>query len=70
MAADRIEMKLHGLGVGKGQHKGGARSAGRADRAEQIDALVALIGRLAPPHVPRLTHCRTMPFFWPIRASS
>ena len=49
MAADRIEMKLHGLGVGKGQHKGGARSAGRADRAEQIDALVALIGRLAPP---------------------
>jgi hypothetical protein len=47
MAADLIDVKLHGFGVGVGQHKGCPFSAGRADGAEQIGTRVALIGRLA-----------------------
>ena len=38
---------LHRLGVGGGHRQGGADIAGGTDRAEQIGALVALIGRLA-----------------------
>ena len=46
-AGDLVEMLLHRLGVGGGHRQGGAGVAGGTDRAEQIGALVALIGRLA-----------------------
>lgn len=48
-AGDLVEVKLHGVGVGEGQRQGGARAAGGADRAEQVGALVALVGGLAGP---------------------
>ena len=48
-AGDLVEVKLHGVGVGVGQRQGGPRAAGRADRAEQIGAFVALIGWLPGP---------------------
>lgn len=47
MAADLVDMALHGLGVGKGQSQSGPGAARRANRAKQIRTLVALIGRLA-----------------------
>ena len=50
-------MKLHGLGVGVGQGERRAGAARRADGAEQVGALVALIGGLAG-RVPRRAHCR------------
>ncbi len=49
MAADLVEVKLHGLGVGEGQRERGARSPCRANGAEQVGALVALVGGLAGP---------------------
>lgn len=49
MAADLVDMELHGLGVGKGQSHSRSDAARRADRAKQIGALVALVGRLAGP---------------------
>jgi len=49
MAADFVEMKLHGVGVGIGQSKRRARAARRTDRTEEIGILVALVGRLARP---------------------
>jgi len=42
-------VELHGLCVGKRQCEGCAGSARRADGAEQIGALVALVGRLSGP---------------------
>ena len=48
-AGDLIEVKLHSLSVGEGQRQGGACTAGRADRTEQIRALIALVGGLARP---------------------
>src|SRR5262249_44957010 len=36
LGGDLVEMKLHSLGVAGGQHQGGAGSAFRAYRAEQI----------------------------------
>lgn len=42
-------MKLHGLCVGIVQCERRAGSAGRADRAEEPGALVALVGRLTRP---------------------
>ncbi len=42
-------MELHGLGVGEGQRKRGPDAAGGTDGAEQIGAVVALIGGLARP---------------------
>ena len=42
-------MELHGLGVGEGQGERRADAARRADGAEQVGALVALVGRLARP---------------------
>ena len=42
-------MGLHGLGVGEGQGEGRADAARWADGAEQIGALVALVGRLPRP---------------------
>jgi hypothetical protein len=49
MAADLIDVKLHGFGVGKGQRECRSRSARRADGAEQIGTRVALVGGLAGP---------------------
>ena len=49
LAGDFLKMKLHGLGVGEGQRKRGPNAAGRANGAEEIRALVALIGGLARP---------------------
>ena len=51
-------MELHGLGVGEGQRKCGPDAAGGTNGAEQIGAVVALIGRLARPRSSRgpLTH--------------
>ena len=37
--------------------------------AEQIGVVIALVGGLPWPR-PAPAHCRTRPFFWPIRASS
>ena len=44
-----VKVKLHGVGVGIGQRQGCAGAASRTDRAEQIRALGALVGRLARP---------------------
>ena len=49
LARDFIEMELHGGGVGEGQGERRATTARRADRAEKIEVLVALIGWLARP---------------------
>ena len=49
MAADFIEMKLHGLGIGKRQRQRRPGSPRRADGAEQVGALVALVGGLSWP---------------------
>ena len=46
---DLIEMLLHGRGVGVGHSQAGTDAASRTDGAEQIGALVALIGWLAWP---------------------
>lgn len=43
MAADLVEMLLHGPGVGIGEHQGGSGTPCRADGAEQIGRLVTLI---------------------------
>jgi len=42
-----VEMKLHRLGVGVRQRQRRADAAGGTDGAEQIGALVTLVGRLA-----------------------
>jgi hypothetical protein len=42
-------MGLHGVGVGNRHHQRGAGSPGRADGAEQVHALVALVLGLARP---------------------
>ena len=47
LVAYLIEVKLHGLGVGEGQRERRACSPRWADRAEEVGALVALIGGLA-----------------------
>lgn len=49
MAADLVEMKLHGLGIGEGQRQPSSGAACRADGAEQIGAFVALVCRLTGP---------------------
>ena len=48
-AGDLVEVKLHRLRVGEGQRQGGAGAAGRADRSEQVSALIALVGGLTRP---------------------
>ena len=45
--ADLIEVQLHGVGIGIGKNQRGTYPSGRADGAEQICILIALIGRLA-----------------------
>jgi hypothetical protein len=42
-------MELHHVGVGVGQREGRADAAGRADRAEQIGVVIALVGGLPWP---------------------
>jgi hypothetical protein len=59
VARDFVEVKLHHVGVGVGQHEGRPDAAGRADRAEQIGVVVALVGglpwpRSAPGPLPNL----------------
>ena len=49
MSGDFLEMELHGLGVGEGQRKRSPDAARGTNGAEQIGALVALIGGLARP---------------------
>src|SRR5271167_2776322 len=44
---DFVEVELHHGSVGVGQREGRADAAGRADRAEQIGVVVALVGGLA-----------------------
>src|SRR4051812_34193652 len=46
VAADLVEMKLHGLCVDVRQGKPGASAARRANGAKQVGALVALVGGL------------------------
>ena len=46
---DLVEVELHGLGVGVGQRQCRARAARRTDRAEEVGALIALVGGLARP---------------------
>ena len=45
-AGDLVEVELHGVRVGEGERQGSAGTAGRADGAEQVGALVALVGGL------------------------
>ena len=42
-------MKLHGIRVGERKRQRGACATGRTDRAEEIRALIALVGGLAWP---------------------
>ena len=59
VARDFVEVELHHVSVGVGQHEGRPDAAGRADRAEQIGVVVALVGglpwpRSAPGPLPNL----------------
>ena len=49
VAADLVEMHLHGARVGEGEHEGGALGPHGADGAEQVGVGVSLIGRQAWP---------------------
>ena len=49
MQGDLVDMELHRLAVGEGQGQASADATRRADRTEQISALVSLISRLARP---------------------
>ena len=46
---DFVEVKLHRLGVGMGQGERRAEAPRRADGAEQIGVVIALISRLVGP---------------------
>src|SRR5215213_8229653 len=48
-AADLSQMSLHGGGLGEGHDQAGASAALRADGAEQIGAIIALVLGLARP---------------------
>jgi hypothetical protein len=59
VARDFVEVELHHVSVGVGQHEGRPDAAGRADRAEQIGVVIALVGglpwpRSAPGPLPNL----------------
>jgi hypothetical protein len=43
-----VDVKLHHVGVGVGRRQGGSDAPRRADRAEQIGVIVALVGGLSP----------------------
>ncbi len=49
MARDFLEMELHRLGIGERERQSGTDAARGTDRAEEIRALVSLIGGLARP---------------------
>lgn len=49
VSADLVDVELHGEGVGIGQRQAGTFTLCRADGAEEIDVLVALICRLPWP---------------------
>ena len=49
VARDFVEVELHHVSVGVGQHEGRPDAAGRADRAEQISIVVTLVGGLPWP---------------------
>ena len=49
VARDFVEVELHHVSVGVGQHEGRPDAAGRADRAEQIGVVIALVGGLYGP---------------------
>ncbi len=44
VAADLVEMHLHGAGVGEGEHEGSALGSHGTDRAEQVGVGVTLVG--------------------------
>ena len=46
---DLVDVPLHGVGVGEGQRQRRAHAARRADGAEQVGALVALVCGLGRP---------------------
>jgi hypothetical protein len=52
MAGDFVEVELHRLGVGVGQGERRADAARRADGAEQVGVVVALIRGLTRPRPP------------------
>ena len=49
VAADLVEMHLHGACVGEGEHEGGALGPHGADGAEQVSVGVSLVGRSVWP---------------------
>src|SRR5579859_1868322 len=49
LAADLLQMQVHGPGVGVGQNPGGADAAGGTDGPEQVGPLVALVAGGARP---------------------
>jgi hypothetical protein len=49
VAGDFLEMELHRLGVGEGQRERRPDASGGTNSAEEIGALIALVGRLAGP---------------------
>jgi hypothetical protein len=49
LRADLLQMLVHRFGVGSRHDNGGGHSAGRADRAEQIDRVVAIIPHRGGP---------------------
>ena len=49
VARDFVEVELHHVGIGIGQREGRPDAAGRADRAEQIGVVIALVGGLPWP---------------------
>ncbi len=49
VSADLVEMHLHGVGVGPGQHERRALAPPGTYRAEQIGVVVALVGWQARP---------------------
>jgi hypothetical protein len=49
MAADLVEMELHGVGVGQRQSERCAFCVSRTDGAEEVGAFIALVGRLTRP---------------------
>lgn len=57
--ADLVEVHLHGVRVGAGQHKASADAALRADCAEQIGVGVSLVSRQGRPGSFRRPDART-----------
>jgi hypothetical protein len=49
VARDFVEVELHHVSVGMRQREGRADAAGRANRAEQIGVIIALVGGLPWP---------------------